>query len=531
MLTDRVRCERTSTKAGKCVIYVMSRDQRTRDNHALLAAQARALTLSLPLAVLFCVKPMSGYRSREHYEFMIAGLRQVERELEKCGIPLIVLIGEPIERLQGFIHHTDPESIFFDFSPLKGPRSLVAATVASVESNIFVVDTHNIVPVWIASGKQEVGARTLRSKLSAILEPYLHEPDTIIPHPIAWPGVVKPIVELENLIQDLLHSLPASGIFLATESGESAAHAHLADFIRNDLHRYASERSDPAAAAVSGLSPYVHFGQLSTLRIALAMREVARKQQRDLHILESPKMPQPTGSSTVLDGINAFLEEAIVRKELSDNFCYYTKNYTSLNAAPTWAVASLRAHRSDQRSHHYSVRELLRAETHDSAWNAAQKQLISSGKMHGYMRMYWAKKILEWSPAFGIDQALASTTVQTSLLEQSDVYKTDTITPHGVMPENTVRNEQIVVAVESKLSKLSDAQWAIAVTIFMNDFYSIDGGDPNGYVGILWAIAGVHDRPWSERAVFGMVRYMNYAGLRRKFAIADYERTWLANPK
>lgn len=176
-------------------------------------------------------------------------------------------------------------------------------------------------------------------------------------------------------------------------------------------------------------------------------------------------MAQAGDTPKKIDGINALLEEMIVRKELADNFCFYNPHYDRLEGAKEWAQTTLNDHRNDPREFIYTKQQFEHAQTHDPAWNAAQLQLRSSGKIHGYMRMYWAKKILEWSE-----------------------------TPEG----------------------------AIATAIYLNDHYSIDGGDPNGYNGIMWSIAGVHDRPWTERDVFGKIRYMNYAGLKRKFDIQSY---------
>jgi len=163
--------------------------------------------------------------------------------------------------------------------------------------------------------------------------------------------------------------------------------------------------------------------------------------------------------------MNALLEEIIVRKELSDNFCFYNKDYTSIKGAPVWAQASLKSHANDPREHLYTQEQLEACETSDEVWNAAQAEMNKTGKLHGYMRMYWAKKILEWSAS----------------------------------PEE-----------------------ALKVAIYLNDKYSIDGADPNGYVGMLWSIAGLHDRPWFDRPIFGKVRYMNEAGLRRKYDVPAY---------
>jgi deoxyribodipyrimidine photo-lyase len=207
------------------------------------------------------------------------------------------------------------------------------------------------------------------------------------------------------------------------------------------LANYAAKRNDPNAGAVSNLSPYLHFGQLYIGRI---IAELGNKYENH---------------------INDFIDEVLVRKELSDNYCFYNKKYDNFAGLPTWAQNTLNKHRHDKREYMYTRTQFEKAQTHDNAWNAAQLELFSTGKMHGYMRMYWAKKILEWS---------------------------------------------------------SSPEEAIDTAIYLNDKYSLDGKDPNGYVGVLWSIGGLHDRPWFEREVYGMVRYMNDSGLKRKFDIEEY---------
>lgn len=185
--------------------------------------------------------------------------------------------------------------------------------------------------------------------------------------------------------------------------------------------------------------------------------------------MQKAKLASYEDEPTKADSINAFLEELIVRKELSDNYCFYNSNYASINGAKDWARETLEAHKDDEREYTYTQDELESAQTHDDAWNAAQNQMMKTGKMHGYMRMYWAKKILEWSKT----------------------------------PEH-----------------------AIQAAVYLNDHYSIDGGDPNGYIGIMWSIAGVHDRAWTERPVYGKIRYMNANGLKRKFDVDEYVSMW-----
>jgi deoxyribodipyrimidine photo-lyase len=472
LLKTRIKSIKSSSQEGKCVIYVMSRDQRVRDNHALTAAQKHATAKKLPLAVVFCLYENVGVRSREHFEFMLEGLKEVEKDLFRLNIPLILLLGSPKERLKATFHHLEPDAVYFDFNSLRGPKKLLK-DLSEIENSfaIYVVDTHNVVPVWVSSDKKEVGAYTMRPKIHKKLEEYLVEPEIIKKQNIDWPGEYKKIEELNSQIGDILDKIDKSGIKLDFKPSEKEAKKHLAEFINLKLETYAVNRNDPSSGSQSDLSPYLHFGQISALRVALELRRVSLKNGSDLHFLSSPKMPKPEDAeNTKQHGIDSLIEEMIVRKELADNFCYYDDNYDNLESAPGWAKNSLDKHRQDSREHLYSLEELEKAKTHDSAWNAAQKQMTTTGKMHGYMRMYWAKKVLEWTES----------------------------------PEQ-----------------------AIEFLVYLNDHYSIDGGDPNGYAGIMWSVAGIHDRPWQEREVFGVIRYMNYGGLKRKFNIEAYQKQWI----
>jgi deoxyribodipyrimidine photo-lyase len=432
---------------GKCVLYVMSRDQRVHDNHALAFAQDLALKQQVPMAVVFCLKPNIKNRSREQYTWMIDGLKEVEARLQTHHIPFMMLIGSPDKTLPSLIHHTNPSTVVFDMNPLKGPRKLQNRIAQQSTFQVYVVDTHNIVPIWEVSNKQEYAARTIRSKIQKLLPKYLEEPKQINKHPYAWPGVVKQLEDLKSMIDGVLRAIPSNGQKLQYIPGEDAARSTLDAFIQNKLLNYALNRNDPSRSSQSDLSPYLHFGHISRLRITLDV----------LHAV--------TGDDTLQADSDVFLEELNVRSSLSDNFCYYNDNYDSLLGAADWAQKTLQDHAHDPREFVYSFAQFESADTHDDAWNASQVQLLRTGKMHGYMRMYWAKKVLEWSKS----------------------------------PED-----------------------AHNILVRLNDFYSLDGGDPNGYVGILWSIAGLHDRPWFKRPIYGTIRYMNYNGLKRKFKIDSY---------
>lgn len=467
-LADRTKQLNNRPEApGKSIVYVMSRDQRAHDNHALLAAQAEALRRKLPLAVVFCLYPATGYRSREHYDYMLSGLAHVERDLQAYNIPFISVIGKPKYVIPTVVRRFEAAAVYVDFNPLRGPQRLASHLAQTLDVPVYCVDTHNIVPCWVASPKQEVGARTLRPKIHALLPEYLHEPPKLQQHPHAWPGTFMELAGLQHHVSDTLALLPKNGIAYNLPTASEA--------LRDFLHRagdYESDRNDPVKDAQSQLSPYIHFGQLSSLRIVLELLQQVSTEKAA-----------------------AFIEEIVVRKELSDNYCYYNHDYDRLSGAPAWAQKTLELHAQDLREFNYSLLQLERAQTHDPAWNAAQRQLTTTGKIHGYMRMYWAKKVLEWSPVVARAEPLDADHPYSPILLQS-------------------------------LSTESGASWAMTVLIFLNDFYSIDGGDPNGYAGIAWSLGGVHDRPWAERPIFGMIRYMNYNGLRRKFAITEYEHRW-----
>lgn len=517
LLKTRIQQLVTSENKGNCVLYVMSRDQRVQDNHALLAAQKHAIALKLPLAVVFCLYEKSGVRAREHYTFMLEGLRVVEQELSTLNIPFMMLIGNPVEKIKAVMHHTKPDAVYFDCNPLRGPRKLQETIAADAMCKVFVVDTHNIVPIWVVSQKQEVGAYTLRPKLHKLLAAYLIEPERLQHHPHEWPGIIQSLDTLQPMINEVLARIRENNTHISRQSGPLAAAEHLESFISTKLERYAVDRNDPSSGAQSDLSPYLHFGQVSSLRVALRLQEVSIQNGSNLHFLSSPKMPKPEDAQTILQhGIDSLIEEMVVRKELADNFCYYNENYDNLDAAPKWARASLDAHQDDPRDYRYSFEELRDAQTHDPAWNAAQMQLTTSGKMHGYMRMYWAKKVLEWSPS--------RTDVSGTLADFSENFDMDGMhdtATRSKFPEevnNSTHSERSKL-LDKDFSKIYGAEWAIEVLKYLNDHYSIDGGDPNGYAGILWSIAGVHDRPWFERPVFGVIRYMNYEGLKRKFKL------------
>jgi deoxyribodipyrimidine photo-lyase len=438
----RVRRLKTGPERRGPVVYWMSRDQRVRDNWALLFAQALALEKKSPLAVVFNLAPAFLEATVRHYGFMLRGLAEAERALADLSIPFVLLRGEPAGTIPVFLKQIDAAALVTDFDPLRVKRRWKREVGERITLPFYGVDAHNIVPCFFVSGKQEFAARTIRPKISRLLRSFL----TDFPAPKKMPrssiGLAADGADWKSVLGSFEtdRSVPETRFF---EPGAKAAAAALRRFIRERLADYDEARNDPVADGQSGLSPYLHFGQISAQRVALEVR----------------KARAPLASK------KAFLEELIVRRELADNYCFYNDDYDSFAGFPDWAKRTLERHRRDPREYLYSRRELEAGRTHDSLWNAAQLEMVRTGKMHGFMRMYWAKKILEWSET----------------------------------PED-----------------------AMAAAVYLNDRYELDGRDPNGYTGCAWSIGGVHDRPWFERPVYGQVRYMSAAGAARKFDVGAY---------
>jgi deoxyribodipyrimidine photo-lyase len=420
------------------VIYWMSRDQRVNDNWSLIFAEELAIKMHSPMAVAFCLLPeFLGATSRQ-FHFMLRGLKEVEQNLRQLNIPFFLLHGNPENEIPQFLNAHDAGALVSDFSPLRINKDWKRSVAEQIAIPFYEVDAHNIVPCWIASPKQEWAAYTFRPKVHRLLAEFLEQFPDPQENPVPWKSWE------ENDWETAERTIRADAISEVNwiEPGERAAREHLVYFLNYKLSRYDSDRNDPMRDGQSNLSPYLHFGQISAQRIAL-------------QVFDSLKDSSP------------FLEELIVRRELSDNFCYYNLNYDSFNGFPNWAKETLREHENDRREYIYTLKELEAAQTHDNLWNAAQLEMVHRGKMHGYLRMYWAKKILEWTES----------------------------------PDE-----------------------ALQAAILLNDRYELDGRDPNGYTGIAWSMGGVHDRAWKERAIFGKVRYMSYKGASSKFDLKAYIR-------
>lgn len=427
---------------GQCVVYWMQRSQRARDNPALNVAIEAGNLLHKPVVVFFQLLPRARHANLRHYEFMQRGLEELPLALRKRRVGF-VLRRYPDDSLSRFCAEAHPCMVIGDENPLRQGEQTRRRVAARLAVPFWTVDSDVIVPTRLL-GKEHYAARTIRPKLHALLPKFLKplsNPDARV----EWRGSKLPrsLDADERLLEKLPldRSVAPAAAFVG---GGAAAKKALAGFLRARLAGYATKRNKPEINGTSQLSPYLHFGHISPHAVAVSVRDA-----------EAPAVDR-----------KAFLEELIVRRELAVNFVRYNSRYDDFAACEPWADRSLRQHAGDPRNFTYSERQLENAETHDPLWNAAQKQMALTGWMHGYLRMYWAKKILEWSP--------------------------------------------------------SPAE-AFAIAVRLNDRYELDGRDPNGYAGIAWAIVGKHDRAWGpERPVYGKVRYMSYESTSRKFDSKAY---------
>ncbi|CAG9864277.1 unnamed protein product [Phyllotreta striolata] len=431
---------------SKGILYWMYRDCRVQDNWAMIFAHRMATKQKLPLFVCYSIKnAQNQYPTERHFTFLIEGLKIVQKECKKLNIAFHLLNSSPKD-LATLIATNNIGGVVCDFSPLKHPRKLQETLLENLPDDVPLVqvDAHNIVPVWVASDKQEGMAKFLRPKINKHLDEFLTGFPVIPPHRYTGKLDTTNEIDLSDALKYFKPKYEVPYVQWGEGPGFEGALSMLHHFIINNLEYYGISSNDPAKDNTSKLSPWLNFGHISAQRCALEVKSLG-----SLHKQQCDK----------------YLEELIVRRELSDNYCYYNSDYDNINGAAKWAKETLELHSKDKRTWVYSKEQLERANTHDEMWNCAQLQAQRIGKIHGYMRMYWCKKVLEWTKS----------------------------------PDE-----------------------AIEYALWLNDTFCLDGTDPNGYVGVMWSICGVHDQGWKEREIFGKIRYMVDYSLRRKFDMDDY---------
>ncbi len=426
---------------GACIVYWMQRAQRGVDNPALDVAVAAANALRTPVVVFLAPVPFYPNANVRHYRFLAEGIPDIAAALGKRNIGF-VLRRFPEHSLLRFCEEVKAALVIGDENPMREPESWRRTAAKKLKVPLWTVDADVIVPSRLLE-KAQYAAHIIRPRLQAQLKTFL-VPST---NPRAQVGWTKPqgLQSLEpdfditqNWQLDRTVS-PVSG----WRGGSAEALRLLGEFAQHNLQQYGTQRNKPENDHTSRLSPYLHFGHISPITVALAAQRA---------------------NATNADK-EAFLSQIITWRELAVNLVRFNPDYDSFECAEPWAHRTLAKHAADPRPVIYSERLLEQAETHDPLWNAAQTQMVSTGWMHNYMRMYWAKKILEWSR--------------------------------------------------------SPAE-AHHVAVRLNDKYELDGRDPNGYAGIAWAIVGKFDRPWFERPIFGQIRHMSGASTGRKFDSKKY---------
>ncbi|BAL81485.1 deoxyribodipyrimidine photo-lyase [Caldisericum exile] len=426
---------------GKFVLYWMQSSQRVVYNLALYEAINKANEIKKPLVVLFVINENFPYGSRRNFLFMLEGLKEVYEELHKLGIKFVVHVGDPVKHVVDFSKNAS--ILIMDVGYTKLLREWRKNIVESVNIPVLSVEDNVIVPVEIASNKEEYAAYTIRRKIQKQLNDYLK--------PLNMPQIAFP--PLREILfsfdvrnpKDAINRLHFRYNISETcyfKGGYSNAKEILNEFIQNKLPNYFEKKNDFSESFTSNLSPYLHFGQISPIEIALSVLESSVEQHEK----------------------EAFLEELIIRRELAFNFVYYNPRYDRLEGLEHWEYETLQRHKFDIRTYRYSFSQLENAETHDPLFNAAMTELVKTGKMHGYLRMYWGKKVIEWSE---------SPDIAFKYLEE------------------------------------------------LNNKYALDGRDPNSYAGIAWCF-GKHDRPFKERPIFGKVRYMSEKSIYKKFDVKKY---------
>ena len=428
---------------GAYVLYWMQQSQREAFNHALEYAVREANRRSQGVVVVFGLTESYPEATLRHYTFMLEGLQETQVALRKRGIRMVVRIGDP-DRVSLELAGT-ASLLVVDRGYLRHQTAWRETVSRNAPCKVVQVESDVVVPVDIVSGKAEYAARTIRPKIHKHVKDHLvalrRTPVTRSSLDLTIPGI--DLSDLDAVLGRLRIDASVQPVSRLYRGGASRAKRLFQDFLRNRLDRYDQNSNQPQTDDISQMGPYLHFGQVSPVYLALEVEKAG-------HVSAENRA--------------AFIKQLVIRRELAVNYVRHTLSYDTYAGLPDWAKKTLAIHRKDRRGYTYSPEALARADTHDPYWNAAMREMQCTGFMHNYMRMYWGKKILEWSPS----------------------------------PEQ-----------------------GFQTTLALNNRYFIDGRDPNSYAGVAW-IYGLHDRAWPERPIFGKIRYMAAAGLERKCDIQGY---------
>lgn len=440
--------EKPENPRGQFVLYWLQMTHRTKTNFALNHAIETANRLGKPLLVYHGLNENYPHANARIHTFILEGVNELYSSFQKMNINYgFYLVHGKVKPILSDLIKKSCAVVSDDYPTFMAPAFNQKMAQFSPVSYV-VVDSHTTVPLRYFD-KEEWAAYTIRPKIHRVLHEALQPirtPRLDNQSSVSFPNYfLEKNFSVSEKIRPLKinHDIPLAPI----HGGEKNAWKTLDTFVEKKLSSYEKDRNNPSKDATSGLSPYLHFGMISPIDVAL---HVKKKQ------------------SIFSDG---FLEELIVRRDLAYNFCHFNTKHTTFAGLNEWAQKTLNEHRRDTREYAYSLKQFEEAKTHDALWNAAQREMVQTGRMHGYMRMYWAKKILEWT---------------------------------------------------------RDPEEAFRIAVFLNDKYELDGRDPNGYAGIAWSLGGKHDRAWFSRKIFGKIRYMSGTSLQKKVDVAPYLRKWSA---
>ncbi len=452
-ISERVQLlnDKNPNTGGSYVLYWMQMFKRVSQNHALEVAIRKANSLNVPLVVYEGLKYYYPWANDRIHTFILEGVEEKRRELAARGIKYIFYLQQDADSPKHTIAKLSADAclIVTDDYPCFIIPEHNRRIAERAQIQVLAVDSNGVIPMSKFE-KEEYAAYTIRPKIKRMLGDYL-KPFTESEVAVRADGLEVECPEtFVGDVPELVarcaidHTVAPSPVY---NGGTANGRARLAKFVSEILPDYATARNKPERDGSSRLSPYLHFGFLSPVEVALAV--------------ETADAPQ--------ESKDAYLEELIVRRELSFNFTRFNPNHDSLKSLPDWVQLTMRKHADDNREYLYTLEQLENAETHDELWNAAQRELVKTGEIHNYVRMLWGKNVIAWSRSY---------------------------------------------------------EEAFETLVHLNNKYALDGRDPNSYAGILWCF-GKHDRPWMERPVFGTIRYMTSNSTGKKFDSKRYIR-WIS---
>jgi deoxyribodipyrimidine photo-lyase len=449
-ISERVQLlnNKSANNDGKYVLYWMQMFKRAEFNHALNFAIQAANERRLPLVVYEGLKYYYPWASDRIHTFILEGVAEKRAAFEKRGIKYIFYLQKDENSPRDTVARIarDAALIVTDDFPCFIIPAHNAAIVRRAEIPVYAVDSNGVVPLSRFE-KEEYAAYTIRPKIKKMLGDYLKPfaEEKIIVRAgdlnVDCPDTQVTEKNIAALVAECAidHAVKPSFVY---HGGAENGRKRLKKFLKEILEDYDQARNKPEKDGSSRLSSYLHFGFLSSLEIALAVRDA-----------DAPK-----------ESKDAYLEEIIVRRELSYNFTRFNADYDSLKSLPEWVHKTMREHIDDARAPVYSLEQLEAGETYDELRNAAQREMVETGEIHNYVRMLWGKNVIGWTRSY---------------------------------------------------------EEAFEMLVHLNNKYCLDGRNPNSYAGILWCF-GKHDRPWMKRPVFGTMRYMTSASTGRKFDSKKY---------